>query len=323
MHTRQPGAVRAGLDEPQGGHGGVGEHEVCVLVRVDLHHAHSIVNQIPVRGLQLPHLVCAGFQLGQVNFTVDVGGKLLPVGTAHLFELKADIGQGTHRHAVHLYQMDARFQAVEENKGLRPGLSGLQLDLLGRGSDHMGVIRGHLLHQIGAGFQIIQENLAVPVRSQGVKQRGVLVNFKGNAGEPVPALLVHLDDPQGGFALVGNSYHGIILDSGVVGIDVYAVRRLVQDIPSGGGGLHHFDIGFFPDAGHAGFACIIGGDRSDKLPIRKHIKGSPRERHAGFCVYFDNGNADIPHILPGDGHILGAVPFHRFHAGGLHIAIRG
>ena len=109
MNAAQPGAVRAGLDQPQGGFGGVGEHKIGVFIRVHLHHAHSVVHQVALRGLQLPDFIRAGGQLTEVNLAVDVGGELLPVAPAHQLELKADVGQGFHRHAVHFHQMDARF----------------------------------------------------------------------------------------------------------------------------------------------------------------------------------------------------------------------
>ena len=87
----------------------------------------------------------------------------------------------------------------------------------------MFIVRSHLFHQIGAGFQVIQQDLAVVVGGLGVEQLGVLVNLEGHAGEPVSALLVHFDDPQGGFAVVHHRQDGIVLDGGVVGIDVDAV----------------------------------------------------------------------------------------------------
>ena len=116
MDAAQPGAVRAGLDKPQGGLGRVGEHKIGVFVRVDLNDTNSIVDQVAVRGLQLPHFVCAGGQLGEVDFPVDVRGELLPVAAAHQLELKADVGQGFHGDAVHLNQVDARFQGIEKDQ---------------------------------------------------------------------------------------------------------------------------------------------------------------------------------------------------------------
>ena len=116
MDAAQPGAVRAGLNQPQGGFRRVREHKIGVLVRVHLHHPHGVVHQITLRRFQLPHLVCAGGQLGQVDFPVDVGGELLPVAPTHQLELKADVGQGFHGDAVHLNQVDARFQGIEKDQ---------------------------------------------------------------------------------------------------------------------------------------------------------------------------------------------------------------
>ena len=116
MHPAQPGAVRTGLDKPQGGLGGVGENKVGVLVRVDLHHPHSVIHEVAVRGLQLPHFISAGGQLRQVDFSVQIGGKFLAIRAAHQLELKSDVGQGSHGDAVHLNQVDARFQRVEKDQ---------------------------------------------------------------------------------------------------------------------------------------------------------------------------------------------------------------
>ena len=102
-----------------------------------------------------------------------------------------------------------------------------------------------------------------------------------------------------------------------------AVGGLVQHIPGRSGGFYHFNVGFLLDAGHTGHAGIVGSNGSDEFAIGVHIKGGIGQRNAGLLVYLDDGQTDVPHILPGDGHVLGAVPFHRFHAGGFHIALRG
>ena len=60
MHTTQPGTVRAGLDEPEGGLGGVGKHKGRIFIGVDLYHTDGIVNEVPIRRFQLPDFVCAG-----------------------------------------------------------------------------------------------------------------------------------------------------------------------------------------------------------------------------------------------------------------------
>ena len=125
MDAAQPGAVRAGLNQPQGGFRRVREHKIGVLVRVHLHHPHGVVHQITLRRFQLPHLVCAGGQLGQVNLAVNIGHKFLPVAPAHQLELKADVGQGFHGDAVHFDKMDARFQGIEKDQLPRLRLAGL------------------------------------------------------------------------------------------------------------------------------------------------------------------------------------------------------
>ena len=125
MDAAQPGSVRAGLDKPQGGLGGVGKHKIGVLVRVHLHHPHSVINQITVRGLQLSHFIRAGGQLTEVDLAVNIGGELLPVAAAHQLELKTDVGQRFHGHAVHLDKMDARFQRVKKDQLPRLRVTGL------------------------------------------------------------------------------------------------------------------------------------------------------------------------------------------------------
>ncbi len=50
------------------------------------------------------------------------------------------------------------------------------------------------------------------------------------------ALLVVLQDTQGEARPVGHGQHGVILNGRIVGVDVDAIGRLIQDIASGGGG---------------------------------------------------------------------------------------
>ena len=154
MDTAQPGAVRAGLNQTEGGLGCVGKHEIRIFIGIDLHHTDGIINEVPIRRFQLPDLICAGGQLTEVNLAVDVGSELLPVAAAHQLELKSDIGQGLHGHAIHLHQVDARLQGIKKDQFTRLRVAGLQFDLLRRGSNHMGVICGDFFHKIGAGLQI-------------------------------------------------------------------------------------------------------------------------------------------------------------------------
>ena len=121
------------------GLGRVGKDKLRVFVGVELDDADSIIYEIAVRGLQLPHLIGAGVQLAEVNFPVDIRGELLPEAAAHLLELKADIGQGGHGHAVHLDKMDAGLAAIEEDH-LFDAVPRVELHLLGRGVQHMAVI---------------------------------------------------------------------------------------------------------------------------------------------------------------------------------------
>ena len=187
----------------------------------------------------------------------------------------------------------------------------------------MGVVRGDLLHQIGAGVKLIQKNLAAGVGGVLSKQVAVMPDLKGHVRHGGVAGQVVLEDTQGGPRPVGHGQHRVVLGGGVIGINVDAVRGLVQNVTGGGGGFHHLDIGFLLDTAHMGLAIVVGGDGGDKLPVRIHVKGGVGQGYAGLLVHLHDGQANVPVILPGDGHILGAVPLHRFHAGGLHITVRG
>ena len=288
-----------------------------------MNDTHSIVNQIPLRGLQLPDFIRAGGQLGQVDLAIDVRGELLPVAAAHQLELKADIGQGFHGDAVHLNQVDARFQAVEENQLPRLRVPGFQFDLLGGAVDNVRVIRGDLFYKVGAGFQVVEENLAAGVGGVLPEQVAVMPYLKGHIRHGRVAGQVVLQNTQGGPRPVGDGQNGVVLGSRIIRVNVDAVGRLVQHIPGGGGGFHDLNIGFLADAGHAGLAVVVGGNGGNELAVRIHIKGGVGQRYAGLLVYLNNGQADVPHVLPGDKNILGAVPLHRLHTGGLHIAVRG
>ena len=322
VDAAQPGTVRAGFNQFQSRFGRVGKYEVGVLIRIDLHHANGVVNEIAVRRFQLTHLVGPRLQLREVDLAIDVGPKFLPVRAANLLELKAYIGQRFHRHAVHLDKVDARLQAVKEDQRLRPRLARFQLNLLGRGVDHMGIICRYFLHQIGARLQIIQENLAIAVCGFGIKQLGILIDLKGDAGQTIAALLIVFHDSQGGFALVGNSQNGIVLNSRIIGVNVDAMGRLIQHIPCRGRRFHDLNVRFLFDPGHIRLAGVVGGDRGDLLSVSEHIEGSAGEANIRIGVPLHNGKSNVPDVFKGDRHILGAVPFHRLYAGILLIAVR-
>ena len=219
MHPRQGRAVRADLNEPQGRLGGVGEHEIGVFIGIDLYHTDSVVNEIAVRGLQLPDLIGAGLQFGQVDLPVFIGGELLPVAATHQLELKADVGDGLHGHAVHLDEVDTRLSVVEEDQLLDP-IPRLQLDLLGHGLHNMFIVGGHLLDQVGAGVQIHQQDLAQLSGGEVPQQLTVPPDSEGHAGHGLLGDPVILLDPQAGQLLVGEGHggglpghHGDCLDS--------------------------------------------------------------------------------------------------------------
>ena len=187
----------------------------------------------------------------------------------------------------------------------------------------MGIVRGNLFHQIGAGFQVIEENLTAGVGGILSEQVAVMPYLKGHIRHRLVAGQVILQNPQGGPCPVGDGQHGIVLNGGVVGVNVDAVGGLVQNIPGGGGGFHDFDIGFFFNASHTGLAGVVGGDRGNELAVCVHVKGGVGQRYAGLLVYLHNGQADVPYIFPCNENIFGAIPFHRLYTGGLHITVRG
>ena len=185
----------------------------------------------------------------------------------------------------------------------------------------MRVIGGYLFHKVGAGVEVIQKNFAAGGGGVLPEQVAVMPYLKGYVRHGGIAGQVVLQNTQGGPRPVGDGQHGVVLGGRVIGVDVDAVRGLVQHIPGGGGGFHDLNIGFLADASYAGLAVVVGGDGGNELAVRIHIKRGVGQRYAGLLVYLNNGQADVPHVLPGNENVLGAVPFHRFHAGGLHIAL--
>ena len=102
--------------------------------------------------------------------------------------------------------MDAGFLAVEKHQLLGGGLPSFQLDLLGSGGDDVFVIGGHLFDKIGAGFQIIEQDLAVVVGGLGVEQLCVLVDLKGHVVKVDSVTMKSLPNVRFEFKLVGGSY---------------------------------------------------------------------------------------------------------------------
>ena len=62
----------------------VGEHKTCRFIRVKLNGADCIVDQIPIDRQQLLYLIRTRFQIGQVNFAVDICRVFLGERATHL-----------------------------------------------------------------------------------------------------------------------------------------------------------------------------------------------------------------------------------------------
>ena len=197
------------------------------------------------------------------------------------------------------------------------------LKMIDRINEYPEKMDGQKVAIIGGGAVGDETRLAAGVGGVLSKQVAVMPDLKGHVRHGGVAGQVVLEDTQGGPRPVGHGQHRVVLGGGVIGIDVDAVRGLVQNVTGGGGGFHHLDIGFLLDTAHMGLAIVVGGDGGDKMPVRIHVKGGVGQGYAGLLVHLHDGQANVPVILPGDGHILGAVPLHRFHAGGLHITVRG
>ena len=317
MYAAQPGAVRAGLDNPQRGLGRVGEHEAGVLVRVHLNDANSIVRQIPLRGLQLPHLIGAGGQLAEVDLAIDVRGELLPVAAAHQLELKADIGKGLHGNTVHLHQMNPRLEAVEEHQGL-DAVPRLNLNLLGRAVHHVGVIRGDLLGHIGAGEEIIYIDPAILIRGELVIQLRIPVDRKGYIGQGPVGGPVNLEDLQTGLLGVGDD-KVVGYRVATTGVHVDGMGSGVQNVVPRTGHLHE---GIRPLRKPGQRIAAIHPDRVDVLCILEHVKYG-REAVSGIRVLLldfnscqrviAEGDVDRPLTVVVDGlHLVtGEVPLRR------------
>ena len=160
-HAGQGGAVRAQFDQMEGGFEGVGKDKLRRLVGVQLNDALGLVDDI-AGTLQLCHHISPRLQLGQVNFTVLVGGELRRAKAA-VHGLNAELSVRDHLGrigAVHLDQIDAGLAVIKEVKGL-DAIPGGELDLLGRGIHQVAAVPGvYLLDQIGARRTVGQGDLA-------------------------------------------------------------------------------------------------------------------------------------------------------------------
>ena len=117
--ARQGGAVRAGLGQGEGGQLAVGEHKFRIFVGVQVDDPLGVINHI-ARTLQFCHHISAHRELAEVNGSILRGRIFLGApGTVYRFNPEPGVGDWFGEvGAVHLRQMDARFQVVEENQFL-------------------------------------------------------------------------------------------------------------------------------------------------------------------------------------------------------------
>ncbi len=132
-------------------------------------------------------------------------------------------------------------QAVIEENQLFDAVPGLQLHFLGRGIQHMAVPACiPLLHPIGAGFTVCQQDLTELVRLVDAQTLGVPEYLKGDTGHELHAAALIFDDPQAREFLVGDGGGGFL--TGHYGYGLCRVRirhpavnaRQFPDFPAAG-----------------------------------------------------------------------------------------
>ena len=134
------------------------------------------------RTLQFRHYHCASGELGQVDGPVRQSSVLhRPPGAVYCF--KTETGVGDHFRevaAVHLCEMDSRFQVVKENQRFN-AVPGLQLHLLGRGDGDMGVIALLLRYPVSARLTVGEQDFSRTVRLIIAQVLAVLPDTERNA----------------------------------------------------------------------------------------------------------------------------------------------
>ena len=273
----QSGTVRTELDDLNGGLDGIGEHKLCIFIGVQLNDALCLINHIAGAGLLRYH-ISTSRQLAQVDLAIFVCGELFgAVITGNGLDFKDSIGNDLAGVvAVHLHQPQAGFDIVEVQQFL-DAISGSQLHLLGRSVQDVSIVAGiHLIGQIGAGFQISQQDLAKLVGSELAQRNGVFEYLKGHIGHGYHVLAVILDDAQTGQFLVNEGEHG-----GITGCDACGMDGIILQPANRGGLLHNLvctgldllkdgaaiEVGF-SRVGDAAFNVLDGDNGTGQLHTR-------------------------------------------------------
>ena len=252
-HIFQPGAVRAGLDDLERGLDSVGEHELRVLVGVELDDALRLVDDVALTGF-LRDYISAGGQLAQVDLSVFVGGKFLgAVAAVHGLYLKDGVGNDTAGvGGIHLDQPQSRLHIVEKQQ-LFDAVPCGQLYLLRGGVQDVAVAAGiHLHGTVGSGSNIRQQNFTKLIRAEFAQGNAVTPDFKCDIGHGHHVLAVVLDDPQSGQLLIHQSK-----GRGFAGGNRGGIGGIVLQ-PAGGGGDFFDLIGTGFDVVEDGIAREVG-----------------------------------------------------------------
>lgn len=150
-------AVRTLLIQMETGQLGIGEHELRLLIPVQVDDALSVIHHI-AGALQFRYHISTHGELGQVDGPVLRSGVFLrPPGAVYRLDAEAGVGDGLGEvGAVHLDEVDAGQAVIEENQVL-DAVPGLQLHFLGGGIQHMVVSAGvPFLHAVSTGFTVCQ-----------------------------------------------------------------------------------------------------------------------------------------------------------------------
>ena len=118
----------------------------------------GVINHI-ARTLQFRHHISAHRELAEVNGPILRGRIFLGApGTVYRFNPETGVGDWFGEvGAVHLRQMDARLQVVEENQ-LLDAVASLQLHLLGCGDGNVSVVALLLLYPVSTRLTVGEQD---------------------------------------------------------------------------------------------------------------------------------------------------------------------
>ena len=161
----------------------VGEDKFRRGVGDQLNDAGAVVDEVALRHRHLGHGIRAGGQLREVDFAVHIGGKFLgPPCAVHRRDAELDIGNDLAQIlGIHLDEVQPRLLVVIEQQLLH-AVAGFQLDLLRCGVGDVRVRPLDFLHHIGAGFRVVQHDLAHLIGGVTPDADAVLPNLKGHVG---------------------------------------------------------------------------------------------------------------------------------------------